>query len=69
MLYYHGAPGAYKGDLLTDGRLIYGANGDNVEIRRNGDEVTVNGAKILATVVASNGVVHVIDKVLLPPEK
>ena len=69
LLYYHAAPGNYKGDLLTDGRLIYEANGDNVEIRRNGDDITVNGAKILATVVASNGVVHVIDKVLLPPEK
>ena len=69
VLYYHAAPGTYKDDLLTDGRQIYEANGDNVEIKRNGDEVTVNGAKILATVEASNGVVHVIDKVLLPPEK
>ena len=69
ILYYHSAPGTYKGELLTDGRQIYMANGDNVEIKvlENGD-VTVNGAKILGTVEASNGVVHVIDAVLLPPE-
>jgi uncharacterized surface protein with fasciclin (FAS1) repeats len=35
---------------------------------RNG--VTVNGAKVVAAdVAASNGVIHVIDKVLLPPAK
>ena len=45
------------------------ATGDNTKIAVNGDEVTVNGAKILGTVEASNGVVHVIDTVLLPPEK
>lgn len=69
ILYYHSAPGSYKGDLLTDGRQIYMANGDNVEIKilDNGD-VTVNGANIIATIEASNGVVHVIDAVLLPPE-
>ncbi len=70
VLYYHAAPGAYMGDLLTDGRLIYEANGDNVEIKVADDgSVTVNGANIIATIPASNGVVHVIDKVLLPPEK
>ncbi len=69
ILYYHSAPGSYKGSLLTDGRQIYMANGDNVEIKilENGD-VTVNGANIIATIEATNGVVHVIDAVLLPPE-
>ncbi len=70
ILYYHTAPGIYKGALLTDGRQIYQANGQNVliEVAEDGT-VTVNGAKILATVDGSNGVVHVIDKVLLPPSK
>lgn len=70
LLYYHAAPGSYKGDLLHDGRQIYEANGDNVEIKVAEDgSITVNGANIIATIPASNGVVHVIDKVLLPPEK
>jgi uncharacterized surface protein with fasciclin (FAS1) repeats len=29
-------------------------------------KVTINGANIVASVPASNGIVHVIDKVLLP---
>lgn len=68
ILYYHASPGTYMGDKLKDGMSIYQANGKNVSVARNGDEVTINGAKILGTVDASNGVVHVIDKVLLPPE-
>ncbi len=69
ILYYHAAPGTYKGDLLTDGRQIYEANGDNVEIEVAEDgSITVNGANILATIECSNGVIHVIDAVLLPPE-
>ncbi len=69
ILYYHAAPGMYKGDLLTDGRLIYEANGDDVEIKVAEDgSITVNGANILATIECSNGVIHVIDAVLLPPE-
>ena len=66
---YHAAPGTYKGALLKDGMNLFMATGDNTKIAVNGDEVTVNGAKILGTVDASNGVVHVIDTVLLPPEK
>jgi uncharacterized surface protein with fasciclin (FAS1) repeats len=35
----------------------------------NGDQVTIHGARIVASIPASNGIVHVIDAVLLPPEK
>lgn len=66
---YHAAPGTYKGAMLKDGMSLFQATGDNVKIAVSGDVVTVNGAKILGTVEASNGVVHVIDTVLLPPEK
>ncbi len=66
---YHAAPGTYKGNMLKDGMNLFMATGDNTKIKVEGDAVTVNGAKILGTVDASNGVVHVIDTVLLPPEK
>jgi uncharacterized surface protein with fasciclin (FAS1) repeats len=37
---------------------------------RNGSGVTVNGAKVTsADVLAGNGVIHVIDTVILPPAK
>ena len=65
---YHAAPGTYQGDMLKDGMNLFMATGHNTKITREGDEVFVNGSKILATVPASNGVVHVIDDVLMPPE-
>ena len=68
ILYYHASPGTYMGDKFKDGMNIYQANGKNVKVTKEGDDVFINGAKILGTVDASNGVVHVIDKVLLPPE-
>lgn len=70
IIHYHAAPGTYKDKLLKDGQNLFMANGDNakIEVKEDGS-VYVNGAKILATIKATNGVVHVVDKVLLPPEK
>ena len=34
-----------------------------------GDDVFVGGAKIIGSVKAGNGIVHVVDKVMLPPEE
>jgi len=69
ILTYHAAPGTYTGDNLPRITGIGQATGDKVVIEQTEDGYTVNGAKILASVQASNGVVHIIDAVLLPPEK
>ncbi len=46
------------------------ANGAELDIKVNGDTIMVNDAKIIkADVAASNGVIHVIDTVLMPPTK
>ena len=46
------------------------ANGADLDIKVKGDKVMVNDAKVVkADVAASNGVIHVIDKVLMPPTK
>jgi uncharacterized surface protein with fasciclin (FAS1) repeats len=66
---FHASPGNYKGDMLRDNMNLYQASGHYIKVKRNGDQVTIDGANILGTVEASNGVVHVIDKVLLPPDK
>ena len=43
--------------------------GEPVSIRVDGDMVYINDAQVLITdIVADNGVIHVIDSVLLPPE-
>jgi uncharacterized surface protein with fasciclin (FAS1) repeats len=44
------------------------AQGGSVTIRVDAGKVAVGGAQVLATDVgASNGLIHVIDTVLLPP--
>lgn len=66
ILQYHVAVAVYKTDMLQDGQVISMANGGNVTIGVKDGKVTVNGANIIASVPASNGIVHVIDGVLLP---
>ena len=65
---YHAAPGTYKGNMIKRIVGIGQATGDKVEVEIKDGETFINGAKILVTIDASNGVVHVIDGVLLPPE-
>ena len=68
ILTYHVVSGEVLSSALTDGMSVETLNGDNITIGV-GDNVTVNDAIVtLPDVVSSNGVIHVIDKVLLPPE-
>lgn len=69
ILEYHVAVGGYKLEYLRDGQTINQANLDNVTIGVKDGKYTINGANIVGTVLASNGIVYVIDAVLLPPDK
>ena len=62
----HAAPGTYKTMYLKDGMTLYMATGDYLPVKVENDEYFVGGSKILATVECSNGLVHVVDKVILP---
>ncbi|HEV8034574.1 MULTISPECIES: fasciclin domain-containing protein [unclassified Yoonia] len=67
ILTYHVVPGAVTSDQLAGQRLsVATVNGEEVHIDgRNG--VTVENATVTtADIIASNGVIHVIDAVLLP---
>lgn len=66
---HHATPGTWTKDNIRDGQQMFMATGYNLKMAVNGDEITINGAKILGTVKASNGIVHVIDQVLLPPDE
>ncbi len=67
ILQYHVSVGVYKLENMQDGQTIGQVNGGNITITKKGDDVFVNGkAKIIGTVSASNGVVYVIDQVLIP---
>lgn len=68
ILQYHVSVGVFKADMLQDGQSIGQVNGGNITISKKADGLYVNGtAKIVASVPASNGIIHVIDAVLLPP--
>lgn len=68
ILQYHVSVGVFKPDMFQDGQSIGQVNGGNITITKKADGIYVNGtAKIIASVPASNGIVHVIDGVLTPP--
>jgi uncharacterized surface protein with fasciclin (FAS1) repeats len=70
ILQYHVAVAGYKTENMQDGQIIGMANGDNITLSVKDGKVMVNGtASIVASIPASNGIIHVIDAVLLPPAK
>ena len=71
ILQYHVFVGGLSTTLLQDGQILNEVNGQNITIRKSADgKVTLNGkAHIIASIPASNGMVHVIDEVLLPSAK
>ncbi len=69
ILTYHVLAGKVVASDIVNGKGAKPAtvNGQSLDITVRGDKVFVNGAQVVtADVVASNGVIHVIDTVLLP---
>jgi uncharacterized surface protein with fasciclin (FAS1) repeats len=52
---------------MREGETLTMADGSKVTFHRDGDKVKVDGATILGSVNAVNGVVYVVDQVILPP--
>lgn len=70
ILQYHVFMSALTPDSFTDGQTLGMVNGDGVTITlKDGKTLLNNSATIIGTVPASNGVIYVIDGVLLPPAK
>ncbi|QRM89854.1 fasciclin domain-containing protein [Lacinutrix sp. WUR7] len=67
ILKYHVTPGNYSKDFLKKFKKLGQANNDYVKVEVVDGEPMIGGAKILGSVKAGNGIVHIIDKVLLPP--
>ncbi|MFU8776903.1 MAG: fasciclin domain-containing protein [Roseovarius sp.] len=66
ILTYHVVPGKVMSGDLSDGMTATTVQGTDVTIGTT-DGVTVDGAKVVqADIEASNGVIHVIDSVILP---
>lgn len=67
ILQYHVSVGVYKTELLQDGQVINQANSKDITISKKDGKLIVNGtANIIASIPAANGIIHVIDAVLLP---
>ncbi|TCO69651.1 fasciclin domain-containing protein [Rhodovulum euryhalinum] len=67
ILTYHVVPGKVMSGDLSDGMTAATVEGSEVTIGTEGG-VTVQGANVTAAdIEASNGVIHVIDQVILPP--
>jgi uncharacterized surface protein with fasciclin (FAS1) repeats len=67
ILEYHTYVGVLKTDYMSDGQQFEQVSGQKIKISKQGDQVIVNDkAHIVATITTSNGIIHVIDEVLLP---
>jgi uncharacterized surface protein with fasciclin (FAS1) repeats len=66
ILSYHTYVGVLKAEYMQDGQEFEQVSGKKVKITKKDDKVFVNGSEIIATIPTSNGVIHVINDVLLP---
>lgn len=69
ILEYHVYVGVLTENMIRDGMTLNQVNLDNVTLNVKDGKITVNGANVLGTARGSNGIVYIIDSVLLPPDK
>jgi uncharacterized surface protein with fasciclin (FAS1) repeats len=68
ILTYHVVPGKVMAADVVKLDEAKTANGAMVDVKVDGNTVMINDAKVAAAdITASNGVIHVIDTVILPP--
>ena len=70
VLLYHAVGGSYEAAELIEMGSVPSLAGPRLHIRKRGRNVRVADAKVVQPdVAASNGVIHVIKRVLMPPKK
>jgi uncharacterized surface protein with fasciclin (FAS1) repeats len=69
ILEYHVFVGVIKEENVRGGMTLNQVNLENVTLNKTDGKMTVNGANVLGSAKASNGIVYIIDQVLLPPTK
>ena len=70
ILQYHVLLSAMKEESFQDGQILGMVNGDKVTVSVKDGKITLNNnVHIITSVQASNGMVYIIDGVLLPPGK
>ena len=72
ILTYHVVPGRLEASALTDGKKLKTVQGEELTVKRSGNTVMIIDAKgdsstvTIPNVNQSNGVIHVVDTVLMP---
>jgi uncharacterized surface protein with fasciclin (FAS1) repeats len=62
--------GSLKTDMMQDGQTLNQVNSGNISISKKDGKIMINNAAtIVGSIPASNGIIHVIDGVLIPPSK
>jgi uncharacterized surface protein with fasciclin (FAS1) repeats len=68
LLLYHENSSVILAEDFVQGQTITMLNGNTVEVTVNSQGIFINNARIITEdIIASNGVVHVLDAVLIPP--
>jgi len=68
ILTYHVVPGKIMSSDLEDGQMVETVQGNKIKVSL-GDGAMINGANVVnADIEASNGVVHIIDAVIMPTD-
>ena len=69
ILTYHVVPGTVTSADVVKLRTAKAVSGDEIAVNANGGKVMVDTANVVKTdIAASNGVIHVIDSVILPDD-
>lgn len=68
ILQHHVLVSTYEAKWFKDGQRVGMVDGTKATMHVQGDTVKIDGATILGSVRAGNGIVHVVDAVVLPPE-
>lgn len=66
---YHTYVGSIKTEMMQDGQQLNMVFEGNVTITKKDGKTFVNGSEIVASIPTANGMIHVINDVLMPPAK
>jgi uncharacterized surface protein with fasciclin (FAS1) repeats len=66
ILEYHVYVGVIRESMIQSDMTLNQVNGKNVKVHRDGNDIFVNGEKVIGSASTSNGIIYVIDNVLIP---
>jgi uncharacterized surface protein with fasciclin (FAS1) repeats len=67
VLTYHVVPGKVMAEDAVNLTSAKTVNGKDFKITKSGDDLMIDNAKVIKTdIIASNGIIHVIDQVIIP---